>query len=115
MQLDIRARKVKLPSATREFIERRLGFALGRFGHRVSKVMVLLEHLNAPKDGMGVRCRIEGGIVPRGMVMAETTDVDVNSAVSRAVDRMARRVRDAIDRRRTKSRWGHSPAISDMT
>ena len=100
MAFDLRIRNGEVTAELREHVERRLGFALGRFGGRVDRVTVSVEDLNGPRGGMDQRCRIEASLVPSGKVMAEATDVEAVTAVNRAAERIARRVRNEFDRRR---------------
>ena len=101
MALEFRVRNGEVTPEFRGHVERRLGFALGRFGGRVTSVTVSLEDLNGPRGGMDQRCWIEVSLVPSGKVMAEATDVEAVAAFNRAAERIARRVRSEFDRRRT--------------
>ena len=101
MQLQIVARNLKLTDAQREIVNRRLGFALGRFGDRVRRVSVRFTDVNGPRGGVDTTCRIVARIVPRGEVRVEVTDVGVEAAVSRAAERLSRRVSTELERRRT--------------
>ena len=84
MAFELRVRNGEITLELREHIERRLGFALGRFGGRVGLVTVSLEDLNGPRDGLDQHRRIEVGLLPSGKVMAEATGVEVIAAVNRA-------------------------------
>ena len=106
MAFELRVRNGEVTPELRGHVERRLGFALGRFGDRVASVTVSLEDLNGPRGGLDQRCRIEVGLVPSGKVMAEATDVEAVAAVNRAAERIARRVRNEFDRRRATRRRG---------
>ena len=101
MQLQIVARNSELTTSQREIVERRLGFALGRFGARIRRVEVLLTDVNGPRGGVDKTCRIVARIVPRGEVRVEAADVGVEAAVSRAAERISRRVSTELERRRT--------------
>ncbi len=101
MRLEVRARTGDLDHNLKEQVERRLRFALARFSDRVSRVTACLADQNGPRGGVDQHCRITASLFPRGKIMAEATDVDMPAAVSRAADRIARRVRDALDRKRT--------------
>lgn len=103
MPIQIVARNLELTPTQREIVERRLAFALGRFGNRVGRVTVSLEDLNGPKGGLDQRCRIEVSLVPSGTVMAEATDAEIEPAVGRAAERAARCVKSELDRRRTSA------------
>jgi putative sigma-54 modulation protein len=110
MHVEIRARQGQLTRGLEEQLERRLHFALARFGGRIRRISALLEDINGPRGGEDQRCRIEVSLVPSGSIMAEATDCEVVSAVGRAAERVARRVRDALDRRRTmRVRKGSRP------
>ena len=101
MRVEIRARHGRLTCSLEEQLERRLLFALARFGDRIRQATVQLADLNGPRGGEDQHCRIEVSLVPSGSIMAEATDAEIVSAVGRAAERVARRVWDALDRRRT--------------
>jgi ribosome hibernation promoting factor len=102
MQVEIRARHGQLSPILEEQLERRLHFALARFGGRIRRTSVIIEDINGPRGGEDQHCKIEVTLVPSGVIMAEATDVEIEPAVGRAADRVARRVGDALDRKRTK-------------
>ena len=113
MRLEIRVRDGEVASALSDHIERRLAFALGRFGGQVVRVTVTLEDLNGPRGGMDQRCRIAATLTPSEKVLAAATDASAETAVNRAAERIARRVRDTLDRRRTGGRRNdHQPSDS---
>jgi ribosome-associated translation inhibitor RaiA len=96
----IHARKITLPQTLRDHVERRLSFALGRFGNRIDRVTVWLEDLNGPRGGVDKRCRIEACVLRSGRLQVEVADAEIEPAVDRAADRIARRVKDDLDRMR---------------
>ena len=100
MRTMIHARKIPLPQTLRDHVERRLSFALGRFGNRIDRVTVWLEDLNGPRGGVDKRCRIEARVLRSGRLQVEVTDAEIEPAVDRAADRIARRVKDGLDRMR---------------
>ncbi len=104
MQLNIQARNAEISRTFEEWIERRLWFALSKFGGRIGRITASLEDINGPRGGMDQRCRVEVRLVPSGKIEAEATDIDAVLAVSRATNRIARRVRDTLERERTKRR-----------
>ncbi len=109
MLVEIRARHRQLSRSLRTQLERRLRFALARFGGRIRRVSAFLEDINGPRGGEDQRCRIEVSLAPSGSVMAEATDTEVASAVGRAAERVARRVRDGLDRKRTMRTRTNTP------
>ena len=113
MLVDIRVRHGRLSRSLEEQLERRLYFALARFSGRVRRISAFLEDINGPRGGEDKLCKIEAILVPSGSIMAEATDADVASAVGRAAERVARRVRDALDRKRTVRMRTGSPLSND--
>ena len=101
MHLEVRARNGQISPTFEEWVERRLSFALARFGGRIRRITAFLEDINGPRGGADQYCRIDVSMVPSGTIMAEATEEEAALAVSRAAERVARRVRDALDRRRT--------------
>ena len=104
MRLQIRAKNFQLGDTDREEMERRLHFALGRFGGRISQLTVGLEDLNGPRGGADKRCRLAVRLVPSGKVTIEETQGDVSAAVALAAERAGRAVDRELKRRRDAKR-----------
>jgi ribosome-associated translation inhibitor RaiA len=85
-------------------VERRLSFALSRFGGRVRAVSVRLVDLNGPRGGIDKRCSMQARLAPRGSVRVEHTDSQLPAAVDRAATRLAQAVARALERRREGAR-----------
>ena len=103
MQLEIRGVQYKMEDSLREYIERRLGFALGRFADRIGRVTAYLSDINGPRGGIDKRCRISVNLIPRGAVMIEDCDHDPFTLAARGAKRVGRSVRRALERRRRPS------------
>jgi len=115
MKIEIRNLNERIDQSQREYIERRLLFALGRFGSRIRRVMVRVEDMNGPRGGLDKRCHIEVRVPGRGVLVVDVRDVELEPAVSRAAERIARRVRDELTTHRTQRQRGvaaarHMPA-----
>lgn len=95
------------PANLSEHIERRLRFALARFGSRVERVIVFLQDRNGPKGGIDKVCRILAKVQGCGSVMAAVADSDWTAAVDRATTRIGHTVARQVDRAR--DRHGRSP------
>lgn len=95
------------PADLPEHIERRLRFALARFGNRVERVVVFLQDRNGPKGGIDKVCRILAKVQGCGSVMAAVADADWTAAVDRATTRIGHTVARQIDRIRDRN--GRSP------
>lgn len=91
-----------LANALKTHVERRLRFALGRFGGRVGPVTVRISK-KGPADNS---CRISTDIKPFGRLSVEEVDPDLFAAIDRATGRIGRifareleRVQDVTVRR----------------
>ena len=80
--------------AVRSYVERRLRFALGRFGERVGHITVRIR----PDGPFGNHCRIRAEIVPFGQVFVEQSDPDLFTAVDRASGKMGRQFGRELER-----------------
>lgn len=113
MQLSIRGDSVKLSETLREYIGRRLHFALGRFASAIHRVSVRVGDVNGPRGGIDKQCCVEVRLrTGRGAAIAVTTDdSDLRSAVDRSAKRMARNVARELERRRQRrpAQVGDSP------
>jgi len=105
MKIHIRGRNVELTDVLRAHVERRLGFALGRFGQRIGRVLLRFSDMNGEGGYVDKRCQIDVGMRPRS-VRVEHTDVDLFVALDRAADRASRSVGRALERER---QWEESP------
>lgn len=104
MQLHVRGVNYVLDEGLKDFITRRLHFALGRFAPRISRLSVHLTDVNGPRGGVDKRCRITVGLMPRGEVAIEGMGDDPVSLVSDAAKRIGRAVRRELERRRKPRR-----------
>lgn len=110
MQIEIRTRNQDIGDSQRDFIERRLFFTLGRFGHRIRRVIVRLEDMNKPPGGLDKRCHIEVRMPGRSALVVDVRDIDLEPALSRAAERIARRVRERLNTRRVQRQRG-TPSV----
>ncbi len=104
MQIDIQARNFSLTSALRNYIERRLGFALSSRDDRIRRVMVRLSDINGPRGGADKCCHIQVVLPQLTDVVIEDTEVDLYVAIDRAADRAGRTVGRRLARHRDRGR-----------
>ena len=104
MKLNLRTRGIPMSQALRKHVEKRVRFALGRFGERVRAVHVQLTDVNGPRGGEDVECLVEASLAPTGTVRISETSLDPFRAVARASDRIGYRLRRHLDRARTLRR-----------
>ena len=93
---------VRRPADLPDRIERRLRFALVRFGSRIDKVFVFLHDLNGPKGGIDKLCRILVKTRGCGVVVASVPDSDWYTAVDRATTRIGQTVARHVERHRER-------------
>ena len=99
MKLEIRGES--LSPVVIDQVDRRLRFALTRFGRRVRKVKVEVGvgALRGPDRDMC--CRVVVHLRPPGRIFIENTAPDMQTAIDRAADRVQRAVARAIEHPRT--------------
>lgn len=85
----------------REHIDRRLGYALGRFGERISRVSVHISDENGPRGGVDTRCKMHVTLRPHGTLHIEQDDSNAETAVEVASMRLGQAIRRELERQRT--------------
>ena len=115
MRIQINKRNVEVNEALRAHVERRLGFAFGRFGERIARVIVRFSDTNGHRGGVDKRCQIDVDLRPAGSVRVEDTDADLSAAVDRAAERASRSLTRAIEREHgiVAARPSRSPMRAD--
>lgn len=104
MDITIRARKVRVDEVLRAYIDRRLRFALGRFGEHITKVTISFEDANGARGGVDKQCQIEVALRASGSVLVDDIDADVRTVVDRVAERVARAVGRNLQRQRDARR-----------
>jgi putative sigma-54 modulation protein len=92
MTIFIHQRDIKLSKLLRAHVERRLRFALSRFGDRIGRVTVSLSD-----TGNASRCQIRVALRPRSLKV-EDSDSTPRTAVNNAVQRLSRSLGRALER-----------------
>ena len=106
MKFDIRARGVELDESLRSHVDRRLRFALTRFGRRLAHVHVLLQDVNGPRGGVDTLCKVRVELSPRGGIVIRDVSSDPFAAVSRAADRASRSIARHVGQLRDRWKGG---------
>ncbi len=104
MQMFLCGERIKLGEELREYITRRLHFALGRFSPAIRRVNVRAGDVNGPRGGVDKRCHILVTLRTSGSspVTVDTHDSDLCAAIDRSTDRIGRSVARALERKRQK-------------
>lgn len=96
MQVAIHINDADLGKAIKSYVDRRLRFALGRFGGHVGQIAVRIGG-NGPSES---RCRISTEVLPFGRVAVEESDPDLFAAIDRATGRIGRLFGRELERAR---------------
>jgi ribosome-associated translation inhibitor RaiA len=113
----VRAVGVDVSDRLKRYLDRRLLFALGRFGQRVTAVRIWLSDVNGPKGGTDKKCTIAARLRGAGEVRIEEVGTGLCAAIDCAVGRLDRAVSRRIERgqelRTARLGWdGRWPAVS---
>lgn len=106
MHVELKANAVEVIDASRNRIDRRLRFALSRFGDRIGRVVVFLSDSNGPKGGIDKSVRVLTRIDGVGLVVAMVVDSDWSVAIDRAAHRIGQNVARALIRQRQRQASG---------
>jgi ribosomal subunit interface protein len=103
MKLEIVGQRIAVTEAVSAHIERRLRFALGRFGARIVRVTVTLTDLSEPRRGIDKQCRMIAAMAPQGEVVVEAHDAEILLAIDHAAERLGRVLAHELVRRREQT------------
>jgi len=104
MIYDIHVSRVHVSSRTRDYLERRLSYALGRFEDSVGSISVTLADVKGPRGGADKRCRILVRLTGiRRPVIVTVEEQTVRAAVDVAAEKLGYAVSRVVSRR-TKHR-----------
>lgn len=117
MRVSISGDRVKVTTSLREYIDRRLHFALGRFGTAIDNVSVRVGDINGPRGGVDKRCRIVVALRAPGSnpITVDDNDEDLRAAVARACNRAGRTVARAVQRKCCKRTYQRRRMLAENT
>lgn len=107
MRFSVSGDRVKVTPGLREYIDRRLYFALGRFGPAIDHVTIRVGDVNGPRGGVDKHCQIVVKLraASGNPIAIDDNDEDLRAAVARASNRAGRTVARAIERKRCKKAY----------
>lgn len=111
MRVEIRGRGVKVTPALRDHLMRRLGFARGRFGDRVTHVTARIADANGPRGGVDKQVHLSVGVRANASVVIEDADMDLYAAIDRGAERAGRAVARVLERDRAIRGFGAARSI----
>jgi putative sigma-54 modulation protein len=100
MQIDIVHRNVCVTSEQKQWINRRMHFALGRFAGRVRQASLVFSDINGARGGIDKTCRLFVTLSPAGEIVLEEVAGNIEAAVSIIADRAARTISRQLDRQK---------------
>ncbi len=115
MQVEIQNSGRATDDDFRPLAERRVAFALGRFATRIRQLRVRIADANGPRGGVDMQCMLHARLAPAGEVVVQVIDETPEMALSRALDRLARRVADDAQRRRETHRRPRRSTAAERT
>lgn len=110
MKIEIVTKNIKNEPMVREYIQRKVHFALDRIEARVRNVVVRIEDETRASPAFDGVCRIEVDLVPRGHVHVSANGESVFDCVLQAIRKMEHAVKHDIDRHRKSSKIRHQNA-----
>jgi ribosomal subunit interface protein len=99
MRLDVRLHDTDAQGLLREYIQRRLAFAVSRFNDRIGGVTFSIRGGASERRG-DFTCKANVELHPFGAVRAEAAHRDVYCAIDHAVRRLARQCAGKVERPR---------------
>ena len=104
MKVTVSSRTSPIDDVIRADIRGRVHFALSRFSPRIDEVTVQIGEVIEARGGSQQLCRLSVRMKRLGSFSIESVEDEVMIAISRAVERAAKRVQRILDRRRDETR-----------
>ncbi len=98
MKIEILTSNIKNENMVREFIDRKVSFALNRIGARIGSVTVRLEDETRDSAAFDGLCRIDVKLQPRGYVHVSSRGESASDCILQAVRKMENAVKHELDR-----------------
>jgi putative sigma-54 modulation protein len=90
MRIDLHCDGFDETSGMRDYVARRMRFAIGRFRDHIQWARIKVADVNGPRGGSDKRCVVQLRLRNLPDVVFAITQIDVRSAVDEAADRVAR-------------------------
>ena len=115
MRFSVSGDRVKVTTGLREYIDRRLYFALGRFGPAIDHVSIRVGDINGPRGGVDKHCQIVVKLRAsgNGKIAIEDRDENLYAAIARTTARAGRTVARTLERKRAKRAYQRRRALAE--
>jgi len=90
MRIDLHCDGVESAPVLREYVTRRMSFAIGRFRDHIQWARVKVADVNGPRGGSDKRCVVQLRLRNLPDVVFAITQLDVRAAVDQAAERVSR-------------------------
>ena len=90
MRIDLHCDGVEPAPVLRDYVTRRMSFAIGRFRDHIQWARVKVADVNGPRGGSDKRCVVQLRLRNLPDVVFAITQLDVRAAVDQAAERVAR-------------------------
>ena len=104
MHVDTHTQEFSLTAGLRDFLRRRLEFALGRYREAIRRVSVRLRDLNGPRGGADKQVQLEVFMQGQPALVIRDTGPDLYQAISRAAKRADRQVARRLGRKPSRQK-----------
>jgi len=100
MQMDIQSQGFSLTDGIRDYVTKRLAYALAHGDAAITRIIVRLSDINGPRGGDDKRCLIEVRLKAATSVVIEDIESDLYLAIDRATERAGRTLARRLARQR---------------
>ena len=101
MQIDVQTRGFSLTTALLGYSQRRVLGAMSYISGHVKRVVIRLSDINGPRGGADKCCHIQVALAGMPDVVVEDTEIDMYTAIDRAIDRARRTAERKLGRQQT--------------
>lgn len=100
MHIDIHTQGFSLTPGLRQYVEKRMAYALSHGDESIMRLNVRLSDINGPRGGDDKRCLIEARLKQAPAVVIEDVEADLYVAIDRAAERAGRALARRLERGR---------------
>jgi ribosome-associated translation inhibitor RaiA len=102
----LRGLGMRIDGTFREYVQKRVGFKLARFGVALDRVAIRLERVSGERGAPAYVCRFAVDVPSAGKVTVEASDPSVRAAFDAAADAAERALRRLVESRAERKTSG---------
>lgn len=114
MKIEIVIKNVKNDAAVREFIERKIRFALDRIDARIKGITVRLEDESSNSGAFDGHCQIDASLLPTGRIHVSAKGGTAFDSALQATRKIEHAIKHDIDRHRRSARVRHEKSKQEF-